>query len=349
MHKRIDALRKTLSYDECVFISSYANIFYYSGFSSEDAYLIINKQKCFIITDSRYFVQAKIESPDFEIIDISLGFENIFKKVPENNILFEEKGVSVSEYLNFKKLCSQKTFIPSSNKIGALRRIKDREEISKIKAAEELADAAFSHVLNIIKPGIRECDIAIELEFFMKKNGAKKLSFDTIVASGKRSAMPHGVATAKEILNGEFVTLDFGCVLDGYCSDITRTVAVGKITSDARQIYDVVLNAQKKALSEMKIGMKCCDIDKIARDVITDNGFGEYFGHSLGHSLGIEIHESPNFSPKSNDIFESGNVITVEPGIYIEDFCGVRIEDVIASIDGEIFNLTSSPKELIIL
>lgn len=349
MRKRINALVKTLKDDECALISSYANIFYFSGFTSEDAYLLISKNDCFIITDSRYFVQAKQQCPDFMLIDISKNFDNTLNQLKEKNILFEEKNVSVGFYLNLKKKCSDKCFVPAEHRISKFREIKDEAEISKIKCAEELGDAAFSHVLNYIKPGVRECDIALELEFFMRKNGAEKLSFDTVAASGKRSAMPHGVASSKIIEYGEFLTLDFGCVLDGYCSDMTRTVAIGKINDEQKNIYNIVLKAQEKALSCMKTGMKCSEIDSLSRDVIVGAGYGDHFGHSLGHSVGIEIHENPNFSPKSDDIFVNGNVITVEPGIYIEDFCGVRIEDVVAAIDGEIINLTKSPKELIIL
>lgn len=349
MNKRIEALKNTLQDNECVFISSYPNIFYYSGFTSEDAYLIISHNENIIITDSRYTVQAKEQCPDFVLVNISEGFDKIFKNISSSVVLYEEKDISVGFYINLKKQTPEKSFVPASDKICSFREKKDSLEIKKIYEAEKLGDAAFSHILNIIKPGMKEVEVASELEYFMRKNGASKLSFETVIASGVRSCMPHGTASEKVIEKGELVTLDFGCVLDGYCSDMTRTVAIGNISTKEREIYEVVLKAQMTALADMRVGMKCSDIDKIARDIISNYGYSENFGHSLGHSVGIQIHENPNFSPKFEVVFENGHVITVEPGIYIEGLGGVRIEDVVAATDNKIINLTNSPKELIIL
>ena len=201
----------------------------------------------------------------------------------------------------------------------------------------------------VLKKGISERDVAIELESYMKRQGASGLSFETIAASGLRSAMPHGTASGKLIGKGDFLTLDFGCVYKGYCSDMTRTVVFGTPDAKQREVYDLVLKAQNTALDSIKSGMNCSDIDKLARDVIVDGGYGEYFTHSLGHSVGVEIHENPVFSPKSTDILEDGCVLSVEPGIYIDGWGGVRIEDLIAVCDGEIINLTHSPKELIVI
>jgi Xaa-Pro aminopeptidase len=189
----------------------------------------------------------------------------------------------------------------------------------------------------------------LELEFFMKRRGATALSFETIAASGKRSAMPHGAASDKVIEKGDFLTLDFGCVFEGYCSDMTRTVAVGSVNDTQREIYDVVLKAQLAAIEAVRPGVKCCDVDAVARKIITDAGYGENFGHGLGHSVGIEIHEMPSFSSKCEEHTKVGHVITVEPGIYIEDFGGVRIEDLIVVTEDGSRNLTTSPKELIIV
>lgn len=349
MNKRIEALNNILQDNECVFISSYPNIFYYSGFTSEDAYLIISHDKNIIITDSRYTVQAKEQCPEFSLFNICEGFEEIFKNISSTDVLYEEKDVSVGFYINLKKQLCEKNFVPASDRISSFRQNKDVSEIKKIQEAERMADEAFSYILNIIKPGMKELEVASELEYFMRKNGASRLSFETVAASGVRSAMPHGTASEKIIQKGELLTLDFGCVLDGYCSDITRTVAIGNISAKEKEIYDIVLKAQNEALSKMRIGMKCSDIDKLSRDIIADSGYGDNFGHSLGHSVGIQIHESPNFSSKSEAIFENGHVITVEPGIYLEGLGGVRIEDVVAALDNEIINLTKSPKELIIL
>lgn len=349
MNSRIDSLRNTLSENECVFISSYPNIFYFSGFTAEDAYLLISCDKKTIITDSRYVVQAKEQCLEFEIINISEGFSEIFRKYAKNDILYEEKDISVGFYINLKKLCGTKNFIPASDKISSFRRIKDKAEIKAIHQAEQLGDLALEYILKLIKPDMTENSIAAEIEYFFRKHGASRLSFDTVAASGYRSSMPHGTASKKKIQSGELLTLDFGCVLDGYCADMTRTVAVGNVSDYEKEIYNIVLKAQNEALEKMKIGMKCADIDSLARSVIDAEGYGKCFGHSLGHSVGIEIHEAPNFSPKSEDIFTEGNVITVEPGIYIDNRFGVRIEDMVAAYDGEIINLTASPKELIIL
>lgn len=334
---------------DAFFISSYPNIFYYSGFESEDGYLLVTREKRILITDSRYTVQAKEQSPGFEILNISDGLKNAFLKINEKNIGFENEAVTVGEFERIKAAAPDKNFISAQSEINAPRRIKDEGEIKKIAEAERLGDEAFSHILNIIKPGMTENGVALELEFFMKKHGASALSFDTISASGVRGAMPHGRASDKTIEKGELLTLDFGCVFEGYCSDMTRTVAVGEPSDIMKNVYGIVLKAQLAALNEISAEKKCSDIDAAARKVIADAGYGKNFGHSLGHSVGIEIHESPNLSPKCDDLTEPGHILTVEPGIYIEGVGGVRIEDLIAVKDGGAVNLTHSPKELIIL
>ena len=348
MENRIQKLLKSVNDSEAVFISSYPNIFYYSGFKSEDAFLLISKDKRLIITDSRYTVQAKEQAAGFEVIDISCGFKNIFSKISENRIGFEEQNVTVAQYEKYKSALGNKELFAMQKKINAPRQVKDKDEIKKITEAERLGDEAFTYVLDKIKDGTTEKDIAFELEFYMRRHGASDSSFDTIAASGVRGAMPHGLASDKAIKSGELLTLDFGCVLDGYCSDMTRTVAVGVISDWQHEIYDIVLKAQTSALKAVSAGKQCSEIDAAARKIITDAGYGKNFGHALGHSVGIEIHENPNFSPKSKDTVEIGNVITVEPGIYIDGMGGVRIEDVIAVTENGTVNITHSPKELII-
>ncbi len=346
MQTRIDKLRKSINADECVLISGKANIFYYSGFRSEDAYLIISQEKQIIVTDSRYTIQAKEQAPNFELCDIMLGWEKIFKKAEKKIIGYEENYLTAGMLEKFKASSDMK-FKPMQAVIDKPRRIKDKSEIKRIADAEKIGDEAFSYILKQIKPGKTEREIALELEFFMKRQGAEALSFDTIAASGKRSAMPHGLASGKELCKGDFLTLDFGCIFEGYCSDMTRTVVIGKADEKQKEIYNTVLRAQLAALKTISAGKKCSDIDAAAREVIQQAGYGNNFGHSLGHSVGIEIHEMPVFSPKNADITEEGHVITVEPGIYVEDFGGVRIEDLIVVAENGIENLTSSPKELI--
>lgn len=342
---RIEKLTKNLNDKEGFYISSFANIFYYSGFTSEDARLLITKNECILFTDSRYTVQASIEAKDFEIRDI----KNIdkLKEFGIEKLGFEEDYLTVKELAKIN-VGDIKVF-PAGKMISKPRGVKDKFEIAKIAEAERLGDEAFSYILDFIKPGKTEKEIALELEFFMRHHGAEKLSFDTISASGERSCMPHGVATDKIIKTGEFLTLDFGCVLDGYCSDMTRTVAIGKPTDEMKNVYDTVLKAQLTALEFIGVGKSCCDVDFSARKVIEDAGFGKNFGHSLGHSVGIEIHENPNLSPKSTDILEVGNVVSVEPGIYLDGFFGVRIEDLVVISEKNTVNLTKSKKELIII
>ncbi len=350
MQTRIDKLLNSIAPDEAVFISSYPNIFYYSGFRSADAYLLITHDKRYIITDSRYTIQAKEQSPQFELYDIKNGLENLFSRVGEISIGIEEDNLSLKQYRRFKrKLRGNHEFVEAQKMIDAPRRVKDEDEIRRIAAAEAVGDAAFEYILPKIRTGVTEREIALELEFFMKRQGASALSFDTIAASGARSAMPHGLASEKTIERGDFLTLDFGCVFEGYCSDMTRTVVVGEASERQREIYEIVLQAQRAGIDAAKPGCVCSTVDGAARKIIAGAGYGGNFGHGLGHSVGIEIHESPSFSPRCTDILKPGNVITVEPGIYIEGFGGVRIEDLIVIRDNEPVNLTKSPKDLIIV
>lgn len=331
-----------------VLIHGFANVFYYSGFTSEDAYLLITRDKRYIITDSRYFVQAELEAPDFTLVDIRRGWGEIFKLLSEDTVKFTDDAFTVREYNTIKGIAA-KSFVTAQGEIDFPRRNKDASEIMLIKEAEAIGDSAFSYILPKLRVGMTELQVAAEIEAFMRREGATKTSFDTICASGVRSCMPHGVATDKPIEKGDFLTMDFGCVYKGYCSDMTRTVVFGEPTRKQREVYDTVLQAQNEVLENLAVGMACADVDTIARKVITEAGYGDNFTHALGHSVGIDIHESPVFSPKSKDKLEIGNVLSVEPGIYIDGEFGVRIEDLVAVTEDGIINLTTSPKELIII
>lgn len=347
--KRIDKVFDKITAD-ALLITAQPEVFYLSGFTGDDTTLFITKDERFIITDSRYFIQAKEEANDFALIDISK--KSVSDVVLESNckkIGFLDKSLTYFGFERLKTKLEGREFVGVSDKIAEVRMIKDEEEIEKIKMAAKIADGSFSHILNFIKAGVKEKDIALELEFYMKKQGASALSFETICASGNRSAMPHGAASDKVIEIGDFVTLDFGCIYKGYASDMTRTVIVGEASETQRKIYDVVLSAQKEALSVIKEGKKASEIDKIARDIIKNAGYGENFGHGLGHSLGLLVHELPSLSPKSDAILKRNMLMTVEPGIYVENYGGVRIEDLVLIKEDGIENLTSSPKELIIL
>ena len=349
MKSRIDRLLENIEEDRAVFISGYPNIFYYSGFESEDAWLIISRNERYLITDSRYFVQAKEQAPEFCLLDIEQGWEKIFEKVEEDKVCFEEDRVTFAFFEKLQAKSRGKQFFKAQKLIDSPRYTKDRQELKIIEEAEAIGDRAFSHMLEFMKAGMTEREIALELEMTMKKQGASALSFSTIAASGVRSSMPHGVATDKTVKKGELLTLDFGCVYKGYCSDMTRTVVFGAPDGKQKEIYDIVLKAQQTALEGIYEGIPCAAADRLARNVIKEAGFGEYFGHSLGHSVGIEIHEMPCFSPKSTDKLSEGNVLSVEPGIYIDGWGGVRIEDLIAVIDGNIVNFAHSPKNLIVI
>lgn len=346
---RLEKLRAKLAEGAAVYITSFANIFYYSGFTSEDASLLVTADRAVLITDSRYLIEARLEAPDFEIYDIRGTLSGLFDKISCDSVLYEEESISAAGLERLKKAAPGRGFFAAQKKINEPREVKDEEEIRRIYAAEELGDEAFWYILGKISEGVSEKEVAFELEFFMKKHGARALSFETIAASGKRSAMPHGTASDRRLRRGDLFTLDFGCVLDGYCSDMTRTVGIGELSDRTREIYSVTLKAQEAALARIKDGVSLSEVDKTARTIISDAGFGENFSHSLGHSVGIEIHENPCFSPKSEGEAKSGNVITVEPGIYIEDFGGVRIEDLVVVTPTGCEILSKSPKELIIL
>lgn len=351
--KKIQSFLKTEK--DAVIIFSEINRFYFTGFSSSDGFFIITKNDCAFFTDSRYTEAAEKAIKICPVI-LYTGIEKsvipYLKEKNINNIYTECENLTVSQFEAFKKFFDFCTVTASSELekiIGSLRSVKEEFEISRITEAQRIAEKAFTHILGFIKPGITEKDIALELDFFMLKNGADGLSFETIAVSGKNSSMPHGVPSEKRIENGDFITMDFGAVIKGYHSDMTRTVAVGKVTDEQRFVYNTVLEAQKKALSVLNPGVLCRDADKAARDIIDNAGYKNRFGHSTGHGVGAEIHELPNLSPKSEKILENGNIVTVEPGIYLPGKFGVRIEDMALITENGFENLTKAPKELIVL
>ena len=322
---------------------------YMSGFTGSSGYVFVTMDKAYFITDFRYVEQATAQCKGYEILQHSN--ENTLYQILEGFSIkrmgFEGDYVTYQAYKELTEKLPNITFESLEDTLGKLRIIKDTQEISLIEKAAGIADEAFSHICQYIKPGVRECDIALELESFMKKNGASATSFDSIVASGKRSSLPHGVASDKLIEAGDFVTLDFGCVYQGYCSDMTRTVVVGKATEKQREIYEIVLDAQMKALAFIKPGVTGIEVDQIARDIISAKGYGAYFGHGLGHGVGLEIHESPRLSPLGKDVLEPGMIVTDEPGIYLPDFGGVRIEDLVLVTETGYRSLSNSTKELL--
>jgi len=236
--------------------------------------------------------------------------------------------------------------IRDSPTVDRLRWVKDTAEIAAIARAVEIADAAFLHILGVLRPGLSEDDAALELEMFMRRAGAERLAFETVLASGPRSALPHGRATDRTMREGELVTLDFGAMWQGYCSDCTRTVVLGNADERQRHVYRVVLDAQAQALSMIRAGVACRDVDARARTVIAEAGFGEAFGHSLGHGVGLEVHEGPRLSPQEDAVLEAGMILTVEPGIYLPGWGGVRIEELVVVSEDGCRILTHAPNDL---
>ena len=348
----IAAIQKILlnTKTDAVMITSPENIYYFSGFKSGDAVLILTSEKSYIFTDSRYFIQAGEQSPLFHLCDITL--ESPSSKLKEEGLMkigFEEEFVTFASYSKLMRDLdgTGAELIGVSRDISRERQVKTEKEIEYITKAAAIADKAFSFILDKIEPGKTEKDIALMLDFYMLKSGADSVAFETICASGVRSAMPHGVASDKVLEKGDFITFDFGCKYEGYCSDMTRTVVLGKASSEQKKIYNTVLTAQRAAIAAVKPNVDNADIDRIARSIIEDAGYGNNFGHATGHSLGLEVHESPVLSKRSTDKLKSGVFMTVEPGIYIENFGGVRIEDLLLVTYNGHINLTTSEKELI--
>ncbi|MTV49347.1 M24 family metallopeptidase [Heliobacillus mobilis] len=351
---RVDRLRA--AWDDGVdvyLIQQPENRRYLSGFTGSAGFLIVSPEKKWIVTDFRYWEQARLQSTDWTLHQQQGAWTEALKELAAEQrwrtIAIEAAYVTVEQKEKLEKAFPTVDWVYQSGKIDQLRVRKDSAEQDAIARSASLADRGFEHILGVMRPGMTERDVALELEFFLRRQGAQGTSFEFIVASGERSALPHGVASEKVIEKGELLTLDFGCILDGYCSDMTRTVLFGQPTTEQRRVYDIVLEAQEKALSAIAAGKNGRDIDRLARQVIEQAGYGDHFGHGLGHGVGLVVHENPRLSPSSSDILETGQAVTVEPGIYVPGWGGVRIEDLVIVTDGGCRNLTSSPKELCVL
>ncbi|NLD49447.1 MAG: aminopeptidase P family protein [Clostridiaceae bacterium] len=355
IENRLKRLREKLKDKDvdAVLVTRRENYIYLSGFTGSFAYLVITQNDACLITDFRYTEQASQQAPLYEIIQYNqsllAALSDVIQTKGIEKLGFEDDYITYKKYNELHNGIGAKHLIPFQNVLEGLRIKKDNEELEKIRKAVEIADSAFSHILKFLKPGIKEYEVSAELEFYMKKSGAKGASFDTIVASGKRSSLPHGVASGKTIENGDAVTLDYGAIFEDYCSDMTRTVFIGSISKELKNIYNIVLEAQTSALVGAKRGYSGKEVDIIARDIISKSGYEKNFGHGLGHGVGIEVHEEPRLSPKGEIKLDNGMVVTVEPGIYVNDLGGVRIEDMIIINDDKPIILTSSTKEIIVL
>ncbi|MBE6773217.1 MAG: aminopeptidase P family protein [Ruminococcaceae bacterium] len=352
----VEQLKSCLKNGEAALIMSEENISYFTSFHSSNGYLVVTKDKSFFLTDSRYIEAAgnTIKSCDEILLLKSLQSDlvNLIDSLDINEIMLESERTTVSRYNKIKELLPDITVSAAGdldNYIDEIRITKNKKEFSKIIKAQRIAERAFDHILSFISTEKTEKEIALELDYFMLKNGADALSFETISVSGKNSSMPHGVPSDKKIENGDFITMDFGAIFDFYHSDMTRTVAVGEVSTKQIEVYETVLTAQLEAIAKIKAGAVCRDVDKVARDIITSKGYSECFGHGLGHGVGVEIHESPSLNPTSSYVLKTGNIVTVEPGIYIPGEFGVRIEDMGAVTENGFENFTLSEKKLIVL
>jgi Xaa-Pro aminopeptidase len=323
---------------DTLFISNKDNIRYYSGFTGTFAFLLISESKAIIITDSRYTLRAEEESPDYEIYKLQSGdnwIENSTNITKTKVIGYEGDYVSVNLLNQLQKKTEKiNKWKDFSEKITFGRIIKSDEEVEILQKTINISDSAFNKISKKIKTGMTEKDVAWKIEKEMRELGAESPSFDTIVASGINGSKPHHSPTDKLIENNEAITIDMGAKYKGYCSDLTRTIFIGDPDEKFKKIYTTVLKAQLISMETAQPDMTGEEIDKIARDIITSEGYGEYFGHSLGHGVGIEIHESPGVGPNSKNNIKPGMVYTIEPGIYIENWGGIRIEDMVIMTEG---------------
>lgn len=355
MEQRLNRLRNRLREHglEALLVLRPENRYYLSGFTGSNGYLLVKPDETVLLTDGRYTTQAAEQAPHCRAVIATALAAALREELQRSGIKqlgFEKDFVTYEQYQIFHELFAGIELQPTSGHVEALRLIKDEGELAILRQAANIADAAFAHILNYLKPGISELDVSLELETFMRKQGAKSSSFEIIVASGARSALPHGKASDKVLEHGDFVKLDFGAYYQGYCSDITRTVVLGEATDRHREIYDLVLKAQTHAVANIKAGITGVEADKLARDIIATGGYGEQFSHTLGHGLGLAVHEAPSLSHNRGDqVLQPGMVVTVEPGIYLPGFGGVRIEDdIVITADGNEV-LTKSPKEFLVI
>lgn len=341
---------------DAMLLTGEANRFYASGFHSPgtDGVALVTKRRAWYFTDSRYIEAAGRHVQGAEIRETGPGrsyavlLEEALRQQAVSRLGFEDAYMTVQDWEHYRKAlpCD---LVPASELLWELRRTKDGEELEAMVAAQRIAERALEDVLEEIRPGLTEKEVAARLQYRMLHYGAEDMSFDPIVVSGPNGSLPHGVPSERELRQGEFVTMDFGCIYHGYCSDMTRTVAIGFATEEMQKVYHTVLAAQEAGIAAARAGVTGREVDGAARAVITAAGYGDYFTHSFGHGVGVEIHESPNASPLSNQPLPAGAVISAEPGIYLPGKLGVRIEDVILVTEEGCRNLTKAPKQLLIV
>ena len=353
---RIEKLRQKLppGFSAAIVKDAYNRV-YLTGFESSAGVLIVTEKNAYLLVDFRYYEAAKAQTADnIEVVLTDDECTQIFDIVKSSGAAcaYIEDKISLAEFTRLKERLANIELVSDSvlsDAVGVLRAVKEPGEIDAIKAAQCITDAAFSYILDFLRPGLAEREIAAELDYFMKKNGADDTAFPTICLCGEKTSMPHGVPGDGVVKNGGFVTIDFGAKKNGYCSDMTRTVAVGSVSDEQKMIYDVVLTAHIAATNAARAGITGSELDKVARDIINAHGFEGCFGHGLGHSLGLEVHEEPRASAKDDSVLLPGMVMTIEPGIYIAGKFGVRIENMVAIEKSGCEQLTNSERQLIII
>lgn len=354
---RLSSLRARFAAKEidALIVAKPHNVAYLSGFTGTAGLLLVTGDAAYLITDFRYVEQAAAQTEGFEIVrqDVKGAVVNLSELLSRHratSVGFEGDFVTHDIYQAYcKEFQDSRSLVAVSGLIESIRMIKDEQEIAVMRKAAQIADEAFQHILSVIEPGLTERKVSLELEYSMKKAGAEGLAFDIIVASGARSALPHGIATDKAIRLGDLVTMDFGALFNGYCSDMTRTVMIGEPTEEQRQIYAIVLEAQLRGVAAARPGMTGRELDAVCRDYIVAHGYGDKFGHSTGHGVGRYIHEGPRVSALGEERLQPGMVVTIEPGIYLPGWGGVRIEDMVLITADGCERLSQSAKELIIL
>ena len=339
---------------DCAIINDTVNRRYFTGMKSSDGYLVVFKDAAYLIIDFRYIEKARQTAKGCEVILQDKKYSQINELIIKHNAsvaAVDTQTCTVDQFSAFKN--ALKADVTDSNALSKLIRdircVKSQDEIDNMISAQRIAEKGLEHILDIVRPGMTEREVRLELDNYMLRNGAEELSFDTIALSGSNTSLPHGVPSDKKIQAGEFVLLDFGAVVNGYHSDMTRTFCIGEPSEKMRRVYDIVLKAQLAALDAVKAGMTGKALDAVARDIIASEGFGKNFGHSLGHGVGMEIHEMPYASPNTDDILPENSVVTVEPGIYLEGEFGVRIEDFVVVKKDGCENMTKAEKKLIIV
>ena len=352
--KRIASLKKLLKAQnlDALIVSRNDHVRYFTGYTGSNGLLLVDQRRAYFFTDPRYDTQAHKQVKGAKVTVVPRSLAAGLQSVPAlqkmyTTVGYERDFTTINEVDDFRRHLNGSLLAGTRGLVERLSVVKEDSELALIEKAAKISDDAFAHILSYIKPGVREIELAAELEYFMKTHGSEKPAFETIIASGVRSALPHGIASTKKVEDGDFITFDFGATYRGYVSDMTRTIVVGKASARQKKIYGIVLKAQKAGLAKIKSGRKAADVDLAARNIISKAGYGKNFGHGTGHGIGFYVHVPPRVAYTSQDILSRGMVITVEPGIYIPGWGGVRIEDdvVVTNSGGRILN--KSPKNLL--